>query len=162
MSSISVFHALIEIGQATCFSSQSRLWGISRPVISYSVPAGQAMTVRVHESGVLRIQQGRLWLTFSPANGNGNGDNDCCPPAGGYFLECGDGLPLAAGQIVVIEMWAKAAPSEQSAAAPARVSWEADAPRWSLVGLRRVLNWRVAWRRRPHPFVFSCPDQGRQ
>ena len=108
------------------------------------------MTVRVHESGVLRIQQGRLWLTFSPANGNvngngnGNGDNDRCPPAGGYFLECGDGLPLAAGQIVVIEMWAKAAPSEQSAAAPARVSWEADAPRRSLVGLRRVLNWRVA------------------
>ena len=154
MSSISVFHALIEIGQATCFSSQSRLWGGSRPAISYSVPAGQAMTVRVHESGVLRIQQGRLWLTFSPANGNGNvngngngngnGDNDCCPPAGDYFLERGDGLPLAAGQIVVIEIWAKAAPSEQSAAAPARVSWEADAPRRLLAGLRRVLNWRVA------------------
>ena len=144
MSSISVFHALIEIGQATCFSSQSRLRGGSRPAISYSVPAGQAMTVRVRESGVLRIQQGRLWLTFSPANGNGNGNNDCCPPAGDYFLERGDGLPLAAGQIVVIEMWAKAAPSEQSAAAPARVSWEADAPRRSLVGLRRVLNWRVA------------------
>ena len=144
MSSISVFHALIEIGQAARFFSQSRLWGGSRPAISYTVPAGQAMTVRVRESGVLRIQQGRLWLTFSPANGNGNGDNDCCPPAGDYFLERGDGLPLAAGQIVVIEMWAKAAPSEQSAAAPARVSWEADAPRRSLVGLRRVLNWRVA------------------
>ena len=148
MSSISVFHAPIEIGQAARFFSQSRLWGGSRPAISYTVPAGQAMTVRVRESGVLRIQQGRLWLTFSPANGNGNvngnGYNDCCPPAGDYFLERGDGLPLAAGQIVVIEMWAKAAPSEQSAAAPARVSWEADAPRRSLVGLRRVLNWRVA------------------
>ena len=144
MSSISVFHALIEIGQAARFFSQSRLWGGSRPAISYTVPAGQAMTVRVRESGVLRIQQGRLWLTFSPANGNGNGDSDRCPPAGDYFLERGDGLPLAAGQIVVIEMWAKAAPSEQNAAAPARVSWEADAPRRSLVGLRRVLNWRVA------------------
>ena len=132
MTSISASHALMQIDQAARFSSQFRSWGSSRPAISYTVPAGQAMTVRVRESGVLRIQQGRLWLTFSPANGNGNGDSDRCPPAGGYFLERGDGLPLAAGQIVVIEMWAKAAPSEQNVAAPARVSWEADAPRRSL------------------------------
>jgi len=144
MSSISASHALMEIGQAACFSSQSRLWGSSRPAISYSVPAGQAMTVRVRESGVLRIQQGRLWLTFSPANGNGNGDNDRCALAGDYFLECGEGLPLAAGQIVVIEMWAKAALGEQSEAAPACVSWEADMSRRPLAGLRRVFNWKVA------------------
>jgi len=138
MTSISASHALMEIGQAACFSSQSRLWGSSRPAISYTVPAGQAMTVRVRESGVLRIQQGRLWLTFSPPNDNR------CAPAGDYFLKCGEGLPLAAGQIVVIEMWAKAAPGEQSAAAPACGSWEADAPRQPLAGLRRVFNWQVA------------------
>ena len=144
MVSISPFPALIWIVETARFSSQTRSFGSSRPAISYTVQAGHAMTVQARESGVLRIRQGRFWLTFSHAGSNR------CAPAGDYFLECGESLQLAAGQTVVIEPCARAAPDspdspeEQGAATPASVRWEADAPPRPSAGLQRVLDWMVA------------------
>ena len=64
------------------------------------LPAGQALTVRVRRAGVLRIVQGRVWVTFSHAR------HDLRVPAGDYFCSAGESLPLAAGNAVVIEPWA--------------------------------------------------------
>ena len=134
MTSISASHALAGAVQSARFSSQARPCGASRPAISYTLPAGQAMTVQARESGVLRVGQGRLWVTFSHVG------HDLSVPAGDHFVGFGDSLRLSAGQTVVMESWPDAAPSPQSAATPACVSWEADAPLRPLVRLRHALG----------------------
>ena len=72
---------------------------------------GRAVTLRASESGVLRVAQGRLWVTF---NGGGR--------AGDYFVGQGEGLPLLAGQTVVVESFAV------GPEAAAYFSWEPLAP----------------------------------
>ena len=135
MTSFSASHARVGAVQTARFSSQARSCGGSRPAISYTLPAGQAMTVQARESGVLRVGQGRLWVTFSHA------DRDRRVPAGDHFLGRGESLRLSAGQTVVMESWPDAAaPGEEGMAAAACVSWEADAPLYILAGLRRVLR----------------------
>lgn len=131
MISFSASHTLAGAVQTARFSSQARPCAGSRPAVRYDLPAGQAITVQAHESGTLRVGQGRLWLTFSHA------DQDHRVPAGDHFLGLGECLRLSAGQTVVMESWSGAAPD---AATPACVSWEADAPRRVLAGLRHVLG----------------------
>lgn len=136
MTSFSASHALVGAVRTARFSSQARL-PVSRPAISYTLPAGQAMTVQARESGVLRVGQGRLWVTFSHA------DRDLRVPAGDHFLGRGESLRLSAGQTVVMESWPEAAPGAKGAeggATPACVSWEADAPVRALAGLRHALG----------------------
>lgn len=125
MTSYSASHALGRAVQTARFSSQARS-PVSRPAISYTLQAGQAMTVQARESGVLRVGQGRLWVTFSHA------DRDHRVPAGDHFLGRGKSLRLSAGQTVVMESWSEA---PQGAETPACVSWEADAPARRLSGL---------------------------
>ena len=132
MTSFSASHALAGAVRTARFSSQARSSGASRPAIGYSLPAGQAMTVQARESGMLRVGQGRLWVTFSHAG------RDRRVPAGDHFLALGESLRLSAGQTVVMESWPEAATG--GAATPACVSWEADAPRRFLTGLRRALG----------------------
>ena len=130
--------------QAVRFSSRARACGVSRPAISYLLPAGQAMTVQVRESGVLRVSQGRLWLTFDQTA------SDRCAPAGDYFLARCESLLISAGQTVVIESWppaVRSAESMESAALPACISWETNAPRRALAGLRDALGQLAPWRR---------------
>jgi len=134
MISFSASHALVGAVQTARFSSQARSSGGSRPAIGYTLPAGQAVTVQARESGVLRVGQGRLWVTFSHA------DRDHRVPAGDHFLEFGETLRLSAGQTVVMESWTEAAPCAKGAATPARVSWQADAPLNLLAGLHRALG----------------------
>jgi hypothetical protein len=134
MTSFSASHALAGAVRTARFSSQARSCGASRPAIGYTLPAGQAMTVQARESGVLRVGQGRLWVTFSQA------DRDPCVPAGDHFLGLGESLRLSAGQTVVMESWPEAGRGATGAAAPACVSWEADAPRRALARLRRALG----------------------
>ena len=133
MTSYSASHALVGAVQTARFSSQARS-PVSRPAISYTLPAGQAMTVQARESGVLRVGQGRLWVTFSHAG------RDHRVPAGDHFLRFGESLRLSAGQTVVMESWSERA---QGAATPACVSWEADAPARPLAGLMAA-GWRAA------------------
>lgn len=134
MTSFSASHALIGATPTARFSSQARGCGASRPSISYAVPAGQAMTVQARESGVLRVGQGRLWVTFSHA------DRDHRVPAGDHFLGLGESLRLSSGQTVVMESWLDTAVSAPGAATPSSVSWEADTPLRSLAGLRHALG----------------------
>lgn len=134
MTSFSASHALVGAVQSACFSSQARPCGASRPAIRYTLPAGQAMTVQARESGVLRVGQGRLWVTFNQAG------HDLSVPAGDHFLAMGESLRLSAGQTVVMESWPEGAKGAQGAATPACVSWEADAPLRPLTRLRHALG----------------------
>ncbi|NDP62810.1 DUF2917 domain-containing protein [Polaromonas sp.] len=137
MTSFSASHALAGAVQSARFSSQTHACGGIRPAVSYTLPAGQAMTVQARESGVLRVGQGRLWVTFSQAA------RDLRVPAGDHFLGWGESLRLSAGQTVVMESWPEAAPGAecaQGAATPACVSWQADAPLTLLARLRHALG----------------------
>ena len=60
MTSFLASPALVGAVQSARFSSQARGCGGSRPAISCTLPAGQAMTVQAREDGVLRVGQGRL------------------------------------------------------------------------------------------------------
>lgn len=132
MTSFSASHPLAGAVRTARFSSQARSSSGSRPAISYTLPAGQAMTVQARESGVLRVDQGRLWVTFSDAS------LDHSVAAGDHFVGFGESLRLSAGQTVVMESWPEAAAG--GAAAPACVSWEAAAPLRPLVRLRHALG----------------------
>ena len=134
MTCISASHAWAGTVQTARFSNRSCLNGTSRPAVSTTVPAGQAMTMQACESGMLHVSQGRLWVTFS------NADRDFRVQAGDHFLQCGDSMALAAGQTVVMEPWLGAAPGTKSPAAPACIRWEAAAPRRLSARLRDALG----------------------
>lgn len=53
---------------------------------------GRALSLKPRESGVLRIAQGRVWLTGGAS-------------AQDLVLQAGDALPVAVGQHVVLEPW---------------------------------------------------------
>lgn len=63
------------------------------------LPAGRAVTLRARQAGVLRIVQGRVWITFDHA------DRDGRVQAGDHFLGAGEALRLSAGDTVVMESW---------------------------------------------------------
>jgi hypothetical protein len=65
----------------------------------WKLGAGRAVTLRPMAPGVLRIGQGRVWVTL-------NGPHERL--AGDLFLEAGARLPVQAGQRVVIEPYARA------------------------------------------------------
>ncbi|MDB5929959.1 MAG: hypothetical protein JWR60_1666 [Polaromonas sp.] len=73
--------------------------------------AGHALTLAVRQPGMLRLTQGRVWLTFSHA------DKDA--RAGDHFLQDGESLALAPGDSAVIEPYAA-----DRAASAADFSWE--------------------------------------
>ena len=79
---------------------------------------GKAVRLKATRPGVLRITQGRVWATFDPQHGR------CGEPtrAGDYFVARGEGLPLLAGQSVVLEPFAV---GEQ---ASSYFAWEPVAP----------------------------------
>ena len=78
------------------------------------LPAGRALTLQARQAGVLRIMQGRVWITFSHA------DQDLRVRAGDHFCSAGERLPLSAGDTVVMEPWGK----KERRDAPARFLWE--------------------------------------
>ena len=134
MTSFSASHALAGAVRTARFSSQARVCGGSRPALRYTLPAGQAVTMQVREPGMLCVDQGRVWVTFSQSG------RDPSKPAGDHFLQFGDSLRLSAGHTVVMESWPQAALGAQRAAAPACVSWQADAPLRLLQRLRCPLG----------------------
>ena len=87
------------------------------------LPAGQALTLQARQAGLLRIVQGRAWITFSHA------DQSLRVPAGDHFCGAGQGLPLAAGDVVVMESWGA------SDEALARFSWDAACEGSAMTGL---------------------------
>ena len=87
------------------------------------LPARQAFTLQARQAGVLRIVQGRVWITFSDAASN--------PGAmgGDHFCSAGEGVPLAAGAVVVMEAW------DATEGALTRFSWHANSAGGTAVGL---------------------------
>ncbi|NMM11651.1 MAG: DUF2917 domain-containing protein [Polaromonas sp.] len=65
----------------------------------WTLGPGLASTMKTHRAGVLRVSQGRLWLTFTHAR------HDLGVRAGDYFLNCGESLALGAGEVVVMESY---------------------------------------------------------
>lgn len=59
--------------------------------------AGQVLSLRPRGAGVLRIREGRAWVTLDERP-NGHG-----PDAGDYFLRVGDELAVAPGRHLVLE-----------------------------------------------------------
>ena len=87
------------------------------------LPAGQALTLQARQAGVLRIVQGRAWITFSHA------EKDLHTPAGDHFCGAGDALQLAAGDAVVMESWGR---NDEPLAC---FSWESASPGSAMPGL---------------------------
>jgi len=84
------------------------------------LPAGQALTLRARRAGVLRIAQGRVWLTFGPAGRRPGW------PADDHVLGAGQALALARGDAVVLEAWHVG--EAQGAGAAAAFVWTPAAP----------------------------------
>lgn len=69
----------------------------ARQAGTWKLAAGQAITLRPHEPGLLRVAQGSVWATGDgPHPGPLNDQGD-------LVLQAGDQLPLRRGQRVVIE-----------------------------------------------------------
>lgn len=93
---------------------------------SRQLAAGRAISLRPRQAGVLRITQGRVWVTLDgPQQGAGNASGD-------HFLRSGQRLLAGAGQHLVLEPWP--VPGE----APVYFEWtpvaaalSASAARWN-------------------------------
>ena len=84
------------------------------PTGCWHLASHQALTLLPTESGILRIAQGRVWLTGLPqpvAPANDSGDR---------FLGAGEQVMISAGHRLVIESW------PQADGAAAYFSWQAD------------------------------------
>ena len=87
------------------------------------LPARQALTLQARQAGVLRIVQGRVWITFSHA------DPILSAMAGDHFFSAGEGVPLAAGAVAVMEAW------DATDGALTRFSWHASSAGGTVTGL---------------------------
>ncbi|MCM2252567.1 MAG: DUF2917 domain-containing protein [Ramlibacter sp.] len=77
---------------------------------TWQLPGGRAITLQPHESGLLRVACGRLWVTFDgPHTGPPN-------DLGDHFIGPGEPVRLLAGQRLVAEAWTDGA--------PVRFSWD--------------------------------------
>ncbi len=66
---------------------------------TWQLPGGQAITLQLRESGLLRVARGRLWVTFDgPHTGPPN-------DLGDHFIGPDEQLRLHAGQRLVAEAW---------------------------------------------------------
>lgn len=81
--------------QPTTLTSHQSLMAAALPG-SWKLDAGRALTLRPLRGGVLRITQGRVWLTL-------DGVQDNAQAAGDVFLVPGRALMVQAGQRLVLE-----------------------------------------------------------
>lgn len=63
---------------------------------AWQIAAGQAMTLKARSESVLRVRQGRLWVTRDATANWGSED---------LVLAPGESLVVAAGQKLVMEPW---------------------------------------------------------
>ena len=63
---------------------------------------GRAISLQPRVASVLRMAQGRVWITFDgPHAGHGNESGD-------HFLQAGQQMQVRAGQRLVLESWSEA------------------------------------------------------
>lgn len=72
---------------------------------TWQLPGGHAITLQPHESGLLRVAHGRLWVTFDGPHAGPPND------LGDRFIGPGEPLRLLAGQRLVAEAWTDGAPA---------------------------------------------------
>lgn len=117
--------------QATLDAHQSTTGGVPG---CWKLEAGRALTLRPRAGGVLRIAQGRVWVTM-------DGLNDAAEAAGDLFLVPGRGLVVQAGQRLVVES------SGPERGAAAYFSWD-PLPQTQARAVRRASHqtgrWQVA------------------
>jgi len=63
---------------------------------AWQLAAGQATSLRARRPSVLRVRQGRLWITRDATAAHASED---------LVLGPGEALPVAAGQRIVMEPW---------------------------------------------------------
>jgi Protein of unknown function (DUF2917) len=104
--------------------------------------AGRALTLRVRQASVLRITHGRVWLTFNVVE-KGAGAR-----TGDFFLSRGESLPLAAGEVVVMEPYGlgdePSAYYSWEAVAASRASKSAEPASWHANVLQPLADLRLA------------------
>lgn len=91
---------------SAAFSPSSTLSPLARPGAAtvppavrrgaWQIAAGQAMTLKARSQSVLRVRQGRLWVTRDASAQHGSED---------LVLAPGESLVVAAGQRLVMEPW---------------------------------------------------------
>lgn len=70
------------------------------PLSTWSLPQGQAVTIKPRTAGVLRVVSGRAWATLEVSR------HTPLTETGDHFVALGHDLRLRAGQHVVVEAWA--------------------------------------------------------
>ena len=66
---------------------------------SWMLDKGSAMTFCPRKSGLLRVREGRVWVTFDTNSQSRTAD------FGDHFVYPGHDLPVRAGQRLVLESW---------------------------------------------------------
>ena len=97
----------------------------------WKLGAGQALTLRASQAGVLRIAHGRVWATFDGAS------QDMQVRAGDHFLMRGESLTLKAGESLVLESFSS------GHAASAYFSWEPAGSRVEVPQAAEQAGWRT-------------------
>jgi hypothetical protein len=95
---------------------------------------GCAVTFSPLRAGVLRVAEGRAWVTFEMPQAARLGD------AGDHFVGFGQTLAVRAGQRVVIEAWPAAGASS------IRLVWEPLERSQAITNLLSRLKQRLDWR----------------
>ena len=85
---------------------------------AWSLPHGQASSLRPRQDAALQVAEGHLWITFDgPHSGHGN-------QLGDHFLSQGEQLLVRAGQRLVVEaLGRRGAPPARLQWAPPRATW---------------------------------------
>ena len=113
---------------------------------TWRIEPARAVTLRPREDGLLRIAQGRVWVTFDGPHAGALND------LGDHVLGAGDQLPVRAGRRLVIESRDGVAPAYFSwdfapQAAPVRASRrQAVAQSWDDLRLAATLGLRAGGR----------------
>ncbi len=110
----------------------------AQPCGSFALHAGRAMTLQPLRGAMLRITQGRAWITLSSQPGD-------------YFLRTGDSLRVRANDRMVMEAWP--VPAKSTAASPSLYfDWD-PVPMRQAAPLHLAVrgNWAPPAARQPAP-----------
>lgn len=89
----------------------------------WKLGTGRALTLQARESGVLRVEQGQVWVTFdAPHHG-------LVDDLGDHFLRSGQEVALPAGKRLVMESWSSESGSDVPACSPVYFSWTPQSTR---------------------------------
>lgn len=102
----------------------------------WKLGTGRALTLQARESGILRVEQGQVWVTFdAPHHGLVN-------DLGDHFLRSGQQMTLQAGKRLVMESWRSESGDDPSTCSPVYFSWTPQSTR--PAALAKTTRWQAA------------------